>query len=165
MILFVHVDEPLVLADEPEALEAVNRALTERISSHGCDTASFLYREEANLSRTEASLTVSVNHENGYGGLAWFADGNTAKRLMETRGEEFADSIWVSMNPTPPEFDPEILSDPWVPTYIHRTSALPIPMLRAALEEFCKAGTGDRPECVNWVEGNFNGTLLNPPIE
>jgi hypothetical protein len=165
MILSIHTDAPVVLADEHEVAEAIDRTLTTRSSSLGCDTVSFLFRRADNPERTEASLTVTVNHDNGYGGLVWYADGNTAKRLAETKGEEFSDSIWVSTNPSPPEFEPEILSDPWAPAYIHRTSALPLAALRSALEEFCAEGTGDRPTCIEWVEGNFDGTLLEDPTD
>ncbi|MER6216238.1 Imm1 family immunity protein [Streptomyces sp. NPDC001674] len=151
--------------DDREAAQAIHQVLTARTSGLSCDTASFLYREEAGTSCVEASLTVTVNHENGYGGLVWYADGNTAKRLTETKGEEFSDSIWVSANPNPPEFEPEILSDPWAPAYIHRTSALPLADIRSALKEFCTTGNGDRPTCIGWVEGNFNGTPLQPPAQ
>ncbi|WP_398900972.1 Imm1 family immunity protein [Streptomyces sp. 1114.5] len=37
---------------------------------------------------------------------------------------------------------------------------MPVPEVRAALEEFCRMGTGNRPECIRWVCGYMNGYRL-----
>ncbi|MER7735969.1 Imm1 family immunity protein [Streptomyces erythrochromogenes] len=39
-------------------------------------------------------------------------------------------------------------------------STLPLAQIRAALEEFCRKGTGGRPECISWVKGEINGEIL-----
>ncbi|MFI8100480.1 Imm1 family immunity protein [Streptomyces sp. NPDC086023] len=160
MILSIHINETIFLRNEHEVAAAIDRALTMRSSGLTCDTSSFLYHKTEDPVPKEASLTVTVNHDRRCGGLVWYADGDTAERLAESGGKDFADSIWVSVNLDPLAFDPELMSDPWTPTYMHRTSALPIPVLRAAIEEFCRNGTGDRPTCIQWIEGNFDGTIL-----
>lgn len=70
------------------------------------------------------------------------------------------DHVWVSNNPEPPVEDPKVVSDPWTPVYLDRKSVLPIPQIRAALEEFCRVGTGDRPETIGWVHGHMNGMRM-----
>jgi hypothetical protein len=45
------------------------------------------------------------------------------------------------------------LSDPGFSRYHDPRSTLPIAHIRAAVEEFCRTGTGARPECVHWVHG------------
>ncbi|MGW2935724.1 Imm1 family immunity protein [Streptomyces sp. NPDC001156] len=39
-------------------------------------------------------------------------------------------------------------------------STLPVTQVHAALEEFCRTGAGDRPECIYWVRGEINGERL-----
>ena len=70
-------------------------------------------------------------------------------------------SCWVSDNPAPPDFDPRVLSDPGCPLWYDPRSTLPVARVRAALRELCRMGTGDRPECVQWVHGEINGERLN----
>ncbi|MFJ8746515.1 Imm1 family immunity protein [Embleya sp. NPDC127516] len=71
----------------------------------------------------------------------------------------------MSDNPEPPDLDPRVVSDPCYPLFHDPSSALPIPRIRAALEEFCRAGTGERPECIDWVVGGMNGQRFDrPPI-
>jgi hypothetical protein len=96
-------------------------------------------------------LQVSVNSETGYGGLVWFA---TQERVRKGEISEF---IWVSDNPSPPDFDPRVVSDPGVPYFFDPRSAIPLDQVQAALEEYCRLGVGDRPECIKWVEGEING--------
>lgn len=97
------------------------------------------------------TLQVSVNSTTGYGGLVWFATQERASR------DEVAEYIWVSDNPSPPDFDPRVVADPGVPQFFDPKSTLPVVHVRAALEEFCRVGTGDRPECIKWVHGEMNG--------
>jgi hypothetical protein len=106
-------------------------------------------------------LRVAVNRSTGYGGLVW---GFTEE--SPRRGGVY-DSVWVSDNPRPPEFDPRVVSDPGLPLFHDPHSTLPVPRVRAAVEEFCRTGTGDRPECVHWVPGHVNGRRLDrdPVVE
>ncbi len=97
------------------------------------------------------TLQVAVNSETGYGGLVWFA---TQERVTK---DGISEHIWVSDNSSPPDFDPRVVSDPGVPYFFDPISALPLDRVRAALEEFCRLGTGDRPECIEWVHGEMNG--------
>ncbi|MFJ9703506.1 Imm1 family immunity protein [Streptomyces fradiae] len=162
MILSVHTEETVFLEDAREVAQAINDALTAPSGDSDCDTISFAYHKDRGPGH-EASLTVTINHESGYGGLVWYANGETAVRLAQTMGEEYAYTTWVSKASDPPSFDPKILSDPWNPAYMHRISAVPIATLHSALKEFCENGTGDRPGCIEWVEGNYDGTLLVDP--
>jgi hypothetical protein len=98
-------------------------------------------------------LQVGVNPATGYGGLVWYVSPDRAERL----GDEELQYAWVTDNPNPPEDDPLVVSDPCVPMCFDRRSTLPIEDIRAALEEFCRTGTGDRPESVGWVHGDING--------
>jgi hypothetical protein len=97
------------------------------------------------------TLQVALNSETGYGGLVWFA---TQERVAR---DDISEHIWVSDNPGPPDFDPRVVSDPGVPYFFDPRSTLPVGQIRTALEEFCRLGTGDRPECVEWVHGEMNG--------
>nr|WP_121175647.1 Imm1 family immunity protein [Streptomyces sp. 1114.5] len=56
--------------------------------------------------------------------------------------------------------DPRAVSDPGEPRFHDPRSCLPVPEVRAALEEFCRMGTGNRPECIRWVCGYMNGYRL-----
>lgn len=96
-------------------------------------------------------LQVAVNSETGYGGLVWYA---TQGRISKSDISEY---IWVSDNPNPPDFDPRVVSDPGVPYFFDPRSTLPADQVRAALEEFCRLGDGDRPESIGWVHGEMNG--------
>lgn len=97
-------------------------------------------------------LQISVNSATGFGGLVWFA-----MRDQVPEGD-IAEYIWISDNPSPPSFDPRVVADPGVPHFFDPRSAIPAEDVRAALEEFCKKGTGDRPECIHWVQGDLDGT-------
>ncbi|MER5200195.1 Imm1 family immunity protein [Streptomyces sp. NPDC002755] len=99
----------------------------------------------------KSSLRVAANRRTGYGALVWFAD----KRFPRSGG--IYDSVWVSDNPEPPDFDPSVVSDPGYPLFHDPASTLPIPVVREAVEEFCRAGTGERPESIGWIAGEMNG--------
>lgn len=89
-----------------------------------------------------SNLRVAVNQRTGHGALVWFVNPRFRKGGIH-------DHVWVSDNPEPPDLDPRVVSDPCYPLFHDPSSALPIPRIRAALEEFCRAGTGERPECVS----------------
>lgn len=63
----------------------------------------------------------------------------------------------MSDNPEPPGFDPQVVSDPGYPLFHDPASTLPIAQVRQAVEEYSRIGTGDRPECINWVSGGASG--------
>ncbi|MFF7459790.1 Imm1 family immunity protein [Kitasatospora sp. NPDC008115] len=99
----------------------------------------------------DSTLLVSANSNTGFGALIWYlADGNPLKRGI-------FEHAWISDNPQPPEFDPRVVSDSGYPLFHDRASTLPISKVRAALEEFARTGTGERPECISWTLGNIDG--------
>lgn len=100
-------------------------------------------------------LRVAVNDETRYGGLTW---GVTDKHPTLS-------GVWISDNPNPPEFDPQVISDPGCPVLYEPHSTLPLILVRAALEEFCYSGTGARPESVKWVRGSVNGRRLDSELK
>ncbi|MBF6169749.1 hypothetical protein IU486_34305 [Streptomyces gardneri] len=137
----------------------------QRISPPGIDgehgNAEFMFADGRHTARTrdwwpDNFLHVGVNCATGYGGLIWYVSPDRAGKS----GDETSQWCWVSDNPTPPDFDPRVLSDPGCPLFFDRRSALPVTRVRQALEEFCRMGTGDRPECVRWVRGEINGERL-----
>ncbi|MEU1618828.1 Imm1 family immunity protein [Streptomyces sp. NPDC005722] len=100
-------------------------------------------------------LRVAINASTGFGALVW------GLTMRSPRKGGIYDSVWISDNPEPPNFDPVLVSDPGYPLFHDRSSALPIRLVREAVEEFCRVGTGDRPECVEWVAGHFNGQRVD----
>lgn len=122
----------------------------------GSEIASLGFSEQRHTGHNGPAntLRIAVNRETGYGGLVWFLERNNSKH------GGIYDHVWVSDNPEPPVEDPRVASDPWTPVYLDRKSTLPIPKIRAAIEEYCKAGTGDRPETIDWVHGHVNGRRL-----
>ncbi|MDX2940458.1 MULTISPECIES: Imm1 family immunity protein [Streptomyces] len=100
-------------------------------------------------------LRVAVNRSTGYGGLVWGVTEDSPRR------GGIHNSVWVSDNPLPPAFDPRVVSDPGYPLFHDPCSTLPVPRVRAAVEEFCRTDTGDRPRCVQWVPGHLNGERLD----
>lgn len=104
-------------------------------------------------------LRLAVNRATGHGALIWFVTQDSPRR-----GGVY-DRVWVSNNPNPPAVDPRVVSDPGHPLFHDPSSALPLARVRAAVEEFCRVGTGDRPECVDWVPGHMNGQRVDrPPV-
>jgi hypothetical protein len=117
------------------------------------------YGSESQIS--DNYLRVSVNRSTGYGALIWGVVDSSPKK-----GGVF-DWTWISDNPDPPDTDPRVVSDPGYPLFHDPRSAIPISRVRAAVEEFCRLGTGDRPECISWVRGHLNGQRLDaePMVE
>jgi hypothetical protein len=106
--------------------------------------------------RPDNHLRVAVNSSTGYGALVWFFNAERAERVNDS----ISNSIWVSDNPTPPDFDPRVVADPGFPLFHDPRSTIPISEVRRALQEFCVVKTGDRPACIEWVEAEMNGTRL-----
>lgn len=102
-------------------------------------------------------LRFAINVDTGFAGVIWFTT------LGSGRRDEISRHVWVSENPEPPDFDPLVISDLHVPVYLAPRSTLPIPQAKQALDDFCRMGTGDRPECIRWAEGNANGLLIGAP--
>ncbi|MFI1200624.1 Imm1 family immunity protein [Streptomyces sp. NPDC020883] len=126
------------------------------------DLACFMFASERHTSDTfswwpDNFLHVAVNASTGYGGLTWNLSAERAAKAQD----EMSNHVWVTDNSTPPDFDPRVVSDPGYPLFYSPSSTLPVSQIRAALEEFYRAGTGNRPECVSWVRGELNGQRLD----
>lgn len=104
-----------------------------------------------------SNLCVAINLRSGYGSHIWCVDEG-----YPIRGGNY-DSVWISDNANPPNFDPEVISDPGYPLFHDPASTLPISKVRLTVNEFCAAGTGDRPECIDWTAGHANGQRLDRP--
>jgi hypothetical protein len=146
----------------PEKIELI-REVMQNLRSERCDTpwidagetAWFMFADRRHSESTrdwwpDNTLLVAVNSVTGYGGLVWSANQDRVEK------DEISKYVWVSDNPSPPDFDPRVVSDPGVPYFFDPKSTLPLDRVRAALEEFCMLGTGDRPECIRWVRGELN---------
>jgi hypothetical protein len=103
----------------------------------------------------DSYLRVAVNRSTGYGALVWFVAASGPRK-----GGIF-DQVWISDNPEPPGFDPRVVSDPDLPLFFDPRSTLPVAQVRAAVEQFCRSGTGERPESAAWVPGQVNGHRLD----
>ncbi|MFI6495504.1 Imm1 family immunity protein [Streptomyces sp. NPDC050564] len=102
-------------------------------------------------------LHVAANASTGYGGLIWYVSAERA----ESAEDDISEDTWVSDNPNPPHFDPRVVADPGFPRFHDPRSTIPIPLVRKALEEFCRVGTGDRPKCVQWARSDTHGVRLD----
>ncbi|MFD5570275.1 Imm1 family immunity protein [Streptomyces cadmiisoli] len=107
------------------------------------------------------NLVVSLNRGTGYGGLIWFVSSGYSG--PEPQG--IRDSVWISDNPNPPDFDTEVLSNPGEPYSFDSCSTLPIGKTEAAVNEFCCVRTGARPECVEWAAGELSGRRADSESE
>lgn len=128
-----------------------------RTMKAGSEIASFGFsdRRHSGVSGPDNTLRLAINRETGFGGLVWFVD-----RSNPREGGVF-DHVWVSDNREPPINGPRVASDPWAPVYLDRRSVLPMAMIRDALQEFCRVGSGDRPESIQWVHGHMSGSRLD----
>ncbi|NYH77062.1 hypothetical protein FHR84_000376 [Actinopolyspora biskrensis] len=80
-------------------------------------------------------LRVMVEPGTGYGALNWFQEGSDG----DARD---------SFNPHAPDDAPRILFSPHSGTEFRQNAALPIDLIRTAIDEFIH--TGQRPTCVHW---------------
>jgi len=90
----------------------------------------------------ENHLQASMNRATGHGAFIWYPpDGQ----------------VWISDNASPPAFDTRVIADPGYPLFHDPASTLPLSQFQKVLEEFCYAGTGDRPTGTDWVPGDMCG--------
>ncbi|RZU51219.1 immunity protein Imm1 of predicted polymorphic toxin system [Krasilnikovia cinnamomea] len=169
MILNVVIHNKWQYAETWPQMDALITEVTENLASEGAVTVDSLQfqdpGEDAQFMVADRRLTdddlpanhlrVAVNRSTGYGALIWHATKNFPK------SGDIYDHIWVSDNPQPPNLDPRVLADPCEPRFHDRRSTLPAPDVRQALEEFCRTGTGDRPQSIGWVRGWLNGHRLD----
>ncbi|MER7757358.1 Imm1 family immunity protein [Kitasatospora sp. NPDC097643] len=150
----------------PDMAELISKFIREQqVSIPGIgagDNIVFMFADGRHTAQTsdwwpDNALHVGVNSSTGFGGLVWYV----SPKRAEVAGDEKSQWCWVSDNPSPPGFDPMVLSDPGSPMCFDPRSTLPVDLIRAALEEFCRKGSGDRPECIQWVHGEINGERLD----
>lgn len=103
----------------------------------------------------DSCLRVAVNNSTGFGALIWCVTKGSVRK-----GGVY-DSVWVSNNPAPPSFDPRVVADPGYPLFHDPHSTLPLTRVHAAVEEFCRSSTGERPDCINWTVGQLDGQRLD----
>ncbi|MEV6201512.1 Imm1 family immunity protein [Streptomyces sp. NPDC051771] len=107
----------------------------------------------------DSYLHAAVNQQTGYGALMWLlTPGSSLSVEVAT-----AAHVWISDNLTPPDVDPYVISDSDLSRYHHPHSTLPASAVRAAVEDFCRAGTGMRPSCIEWTPGDLSGRRLDVP--
>ncbi|MFC8720985.1 Imm1 family immunity protein [Kitasatospora sp. NPDC057198] len=106
-------------------------------------------------------LHVSANWQTGYGALKWI----TEDGLTFSTDSEIAGVVWISDNPTPPDFDPLVVADKDLQLHYRPQNTLPLGAVRAAIEEFCLGEVGARPACISWMPGDFSGQPLDMLIE
>lgn len=167
MILNVRIGAEYYHAETwPDMFDLIDLVICEqRFSIPGVgvgDPVSFSFAHERRTAETRGwwpdnYLRAGVNASTGYGGLVWYV----SPKRAEASGDEVSQWCWVSDNQFPPGFDPKVFSDPGSPLCYDPRSTLPVSQVRSALEEFCRFGTGNRPECINWVHGEINGERLS----
>ncbi|MGW0574740.1 Imm1 family immunity protein [Streptomyces sp. NPDC002920] len=163
MILNVDIHGKREYAETPQEVSALIAEVLENLHSEVADSLWVDPGEDAWLmwadrrlggrERPDNHLRVAVNSSTGYGAFVWFLGVERAERV----GDAISNSIWVSNNPTPPDFDPRVVSDPGYPLFHDPCSTIPVSQVRLVLEEFCRSKTGDRPACIEWVQGEMNG--------
>ncbi|MFJ4894991.1 Imm1 family immunity protein [Streptomyces sp. NPDC088788] len=160
-----HPDAKPVTGHLAQAISQVLEGLPQATWPYGGQTAEFTFTERSEgstggLLDFDSYLHVAVNARTGHGALKW----------MLTRGStvamdpSIADQVWLSDNPAPPSKDPNVIADPGFPLFHHPRSVLPVGRIRAAVEEYCRAGTGHRPTCTGWTPGQTSGRRLDSPV-
>jgi hypothetical protein len=147
----------------PERMTAglleVLASLPEANRPYGGSTAEFTFANRRPGWAFDSYLRVAVNARTGHGALTWMlVEGSTV-----VADPCVANHVWLSDNPVPPAADPYVIADPGLPRYHHPRSTLPVERVRAAVEEFCRDGTGHRPTCVDWTLGEMSGQRLDTP--
>lgn len=161
MTLKVFNEDPLYLETPNELNEYLDKIFTEDRNVDTERVASFQALDVA-TGKTETPdnvLTIGIDYPSGYGAILWYCVGAISERVAESLGKDIADNVWVSCNPDPPETDPQVVCDPWCPSYFNRISALPLSEVRSVVEEYFREGTGFRPTQIYWAKGYYTGEL------
>ncbi|GGR02110.1 Imm1 family immunity protein [Kitasatospora griseola] len=115
-------------------------------------TQAWLTVSEPGAESPTAYLRVTADERSGYGALSWWSNVHTGGMY---------DFFWLSDNPDPSYAGPELIADPCSGEGYEPASALPLEQVRAAIEEYCASDTGERPTCIDWVTGEYNGARHN----
>ncbi|MET9611959.1 Imm1 family immunity protein [Kitasatospora indigofera] len=109
---------------------------------------------EPDAQSPSAYLRVTADERSGHGALSWWSS-------VQTGG--MYDFFWLSDNPGPSCSGPDLVADPDSGECYEPASALPLAQVRAAIEEYCASGTGERPACIDWVAGEYDGARHDGP--
>ncbi|MFD9398140.1 Imm1 family immunity protein [Streptomyces sp. NPDC060011] len=147
------------------ALTEVFQSLPPATWPYGGQSAEFTFTQRpegstGGLLDFDGYLHAAVNAQTGHGALKWML----TRRSTVVMDPAIADQVWLSDNPAPPTKDPNVIADPGFPLYHHPRSTLPVDRIRAAVEEYCRAGTGHRPTCIDWTAGQLPGRRLDSPV-
>ncbi|WP_299539000.1 Imm1 family immunity protein [uncultured Streptomyces sp.] len=162
MAIKVLEQKPLILRRESEVRTYLDAFFAERDRLDAVavfQVVDDVIFDTARDSAPDNVLTIGIDPTSGYGGLIWYCDGPLARHISAEFGHDVAYSAWVPLNPSPPDVDPEVVSEPGCPTFFDRTSVLPLPVIRSVVEQYFREGTGFRPTQVQWTKGHFTGAL------
>ncbi|MGW5413018.1 Imm1 family immunity protein [Actinomadura geliboluensis] len=154
--------EPIGDGSVPAHILAATVDLTAATLPYGGTQASFTLHAPhrgPRWDRCDSILDVTINARTGYGAVRWMVCADTVVPI----DPEIAQHLWLSDNPDPPRTDPSVFADPWLPSYHHPNSTLPVAQIRAAVAEFCHARTGQRPACIDWTPGEWAGHRPDMP--
>jgi len=154
MPLEVRIEQDKYVAESQAQMLALIDRVMEELGNEGYEIVDgqryYTANQVATLSMEDDCLVVSLKKPSGYGALIWWSWMHSAR----TGG--IYDKVWVSDNPNPPTTDPELVSDPFVPSFHDPRNAIPIDDVRKALQEYCRVG--DRPASISWAEGSTKGS-------
>ncbi|MHB9859481.1 Imm1 family immunity protein [Streptomyces sp. YIM S03343] len=163
MALKVFGSDPLFLATTSELQNYLDPIFAENKRT-GYMTADFAVVKD-NDADIDSVLGIGLDYDSGYGALLWYCDNRFRDQVAAVSGTEIAEYVWVSWNPSPPEVDPQVLSDPWCPSFFNRVSAIPLSDVRPVIEEYFRQSTGFRPTGVEWIKGHSTGELYEESNE
>jgi hypothetical protein len=149
---------PLYLATTSDVQKYLDEVFTEEKKT-GYTTADYQILHGGDTEIPENVLGVGIDYESGYGAVLWYCDGEMRENVATSTSSDVAENVWVSWNPSPPEVDPQVVSDPASPSYFNRISAIPLSVVGSVIEEYFRSGTGFRPAGLQWVKGHFTGEL------
>ncbi|MFC1432638.1 Imm1 family immunity protein [Streptacidiphilus sp. N1-3] len=112
------------------------------------------------LGEFDGYLHVSINYRSRYGALKWLRPRASSAQF----DGGITGLVWISNNPNPPAEDPHVVADADLSSYYDQRSTLFAPEVRAAVEEFCRTATGERPACIEWTPGELSGRRLDSPV-
>lgn len=164
MTLKVLGETPLYVETESEVREYLESVFTEGHRLKSSTDLAFeviwdVAADKLYAPTPENVLSIGIYFSSGYGGLLWYCDGVVAHRVSAEVSPDVANHAWVSLNPTPPDRDPKVLSDPGCPTFFNRVSMVPLSRIRPVVEEYFREGTGFRPRRAQWTKGHYTGEL------
>ncbi|MFH8260711.1 Imm1 family immunity protein [Streptomyces roseolus] len=159
ILAFRYRGEIRTLRDSEAVFRSLDDVIEQRQPGQDHARATWLFLANEGDQAPVSCLEVSLNLQNGFGGVVWFAGGREAKRIEEETGSDIGYYFWVSDSGRQVSFDPEVLSDPHAPSYFDPRGVLPVAEIRKVIEEYCRSA-GDRPSVIRWVAGNQNGTRL-----